>query len=119
MSSAGRYGVGYAVAAGLGAVAALAAPPEIRHEVGYGVLIGLVLQGPLGWWAVRALGSERFTLVWGVGMLIRFAVFGLVALVAVPMMGWALGPVLLTLVAMLAALLAVESLAAAGHSSQG
>ncbi len=117
MTSAGRYGVGYAVAAGLGAVAVAAAPPELRREVGYGVLISLVLQGPLGWWAVSALGTERFLLVWGVGILVRFAVLGVVALVVVPVLGWARGPVLITLVAMLGGLLAVESIAAARHSS--
>lgn len=119
MSSAGRYGVGYAIAAGLGAVVVLGTPPGLRPEVGYGVLIGLVLQGPLGWWAVSALGTERFTLVWGIGMLIRFAAIALVGLAVVPLTGWAGGPVLLTLVATLVALLAVESFAAARHSSQG
>jgi hypothetical protein len=119
MSSAGRYGLGYAITASLGAVAVLGTPPTLRREVGYGVLIGLVLQGPLGWWVVSALGTERFTLVWGIGILIRFAVLGLVAFVAVPLMGWAGGPVLLALVVTLVALLAVESFAAARHSSQG
>lgn len=119
MSGAGRYGVGYAIATGLGAVAVLGAPQEIRREIGYGILIGLVLQGPLGWWAVSALGTERFTLVWGIGILIRFAVLALVAFVAVPLMGWAGGPVVLTLVVTLVALLAVESYAAVRHSSQG
>lgn len=119
MSTAGRYGVGYAIAAGLGAVAILSTPPDLRREVGYGVLIGLVLQGPLGWWTVSTLDTERFTLVWGVGMLIRFAVVGLVGFVVVPLMRWAGGPVLLTLVATLVALLAVESFTAARHSSQG
>src|SRR4051812_36860198 len=98
MSSAGLYGVGYAIAAGFAAVAVLGAPPELRREVGYGVLIGLVLQGPLGWWAVSALGTERFTLVWGIGILIRFAAVALVGFVVVPLLGWAAGPVLLTLV---------------------
>src|SRR5690348_5179478 len=116
MSSVGRYGLGYAVTAGLGAVAVLGTPPALRREVGYGVLIGLVLQGPSGWWVVSALGTERFTLVWGIGMLIRFAVVALVGFVVVPQMGWAGGPVLLTLVATLVALLAVESFAAARHS---
>jgi hypothetical protein len=119
MRTAGRYIVAYVAAAGLGVAAALAVPLELRREVGYGVLIALVLQGPLGWWVVSALGTERFTLVWGIGVLIRFAVLALVALVAVPALGWAPLPVLLALVLMLGALLAAEAIAAIGHSSQG
>jgi uncharacterized membrane protein len=119
VTSAGRYAVGFAVVAGLGVAGVLGSPAELRREVGYGVLIGLVLQGPLGWWAVSALGTERFTLVWGVGILIRFAVLGLVAFFVVPSLHWAAAPVLLSVVAMLGALLAVESVTAARHSSQG
>ncbi|HET7599677.1 MAG TPA: hypothetical protein VFK09_05270 [Gemmatimonadales bacterium] len=118
MTSPARYLAGYAAAATLGAGLALAAPEPARPAVGFGVLAALVLQGPLGWWAVHALGSERFTLVWGLGALVRFAVLALLAFKVVPATGWPAGPVLLPFVGIMGVLFAVEGFTALRHQPQ-
>ena len=42
----------------------------------WGVATGLVLQAPLGWWALRSIGTEQFMVSVGLGMLVRLAVVG-------------------------------------------
>ena len=51
-----------------------ACPPESARRYRVGVGAGLVLQAPLGWWTLKAIGTEQFFLVWGLGMLARFGV---------------------------------------------
>src|SRR5204863_162019 len=43
--------------------------------------MALAVQGPLGWVLVGAIGTERFLLVWAVGIAARLAVVAAVALV--------------------------------------
>ncbi len=117
MTTAPRYLIWFGAAAAVLGGLALASPAEMRREVSFAVLLAIVLQGPLGWWAVNSLGTARFVWVWGFGLLMRFGVVGLVALGVVPAVGWAPGPVLLSLVGALIVLLAVEAIAAAGHDS--
>jgi hypothetical protein len=118
MTALRRYLSGLAAAGVLGFVAARVAPTEIREEIAAGVVIGLLVQAPLGWWTLRSIGTEKFQLVWVGGMLLRLA---LVAVAAVALSGqyrWQAGAFLLTLVATLLILLLVEAATAAQEHSR-
>ena len=91
--------------------------PEHRDEVGYGILLGLVVQAPLGWWTIRSIGTERFQLVWVAGMVIRLLVVGVAALLLAPAFGWDTAATLAGLVATLLVLLLVEVLIAVRQQS--
>ena len=99
---------------GLGAVAlgtlalSLALTPADRRPMWLALVVAFTVQAPLGWWLVRVLGTERFVLVWALGLGARLALVTLWALVVVPALGLALEPALFALVAVLLALLAVE-----------
>jgi hypothetical protein len=99
------------VAAG-GAMLTALVPPDRRTAVVWGVVTGLVLQAPLGWWAVRSIGTERFMAVWGLGMLTRLTLVAVAALVVVPVLREAAGTMLGAMVAVLVALLLVEGVTA-------
>lgn len=88
------------------------APTSIRAQVGWAAGVALVLQAPLGWWAVQSLGTEHFLLVWGLGLLVRLAVVAIAGLAVIPLLGWSLGPTLGALVGVLVALLFVEGITA-------
>jgi hypothetical protein len=90
----------------------LLVPESVRTEVGWGIVSGLGLQAPLGWWTLRSVGTPRFLLVWGFGMLARLAVVALVGLVVLPAMGRAAGPLLGAMAGVLVALLVVEGVTA-------
>jgi hypothetical protein len=108
--------VGFAIAAIVGAVLSFRLSPA-WPEVTAGVLLGLSVQAPLGWWTVRSIGTERFQLVWVAGMLIRLSLVGVTALVLVPAFAWRLPPALGALVVTVLVLLLVEVLTAVqGHS---
>ena len=104
MSLAFRYLLGVAACLGAGAVAAWAAAPAHRAGALWGVFAGVVLQAPLGWITLRAIGTDRFMLVWGVGMLVRLGAVGVAALILVPM--------LVAMVGVLGALLVIEGIVA-------
>jgi hypothetical protein len=104
--------MGLAAVAASGLILALLVGPDLRNEVIFGVLLGLLIQAPLGWWTVRSIGSERFQLVWVVGMMIRLAVVALTGLVLAPEFEWRMVPVLAALVATLLVLLLVEAMTA-------
>ncbi len=112
MSRAGRYVAGVVVVGIAGLVAALAAPPGMRSGIAWGLVAGLLLQAPLGWWALRAIGTERFLLAWGLGMLVRFGVVAVAAFALMPAPERLATPMLTTLVAVLVALLLVEGVVA-------
>ena len=118
MTLAPRYLLGVAAVglAGLGLAAAV--PDDIRAEVGWGAATGLVLQAPLGWWALRSLGTPEFMLSWGLGMLVRFTVVLLAGLTVPPAIGRSAGPMLGTMVAVLLALLLVEGVTAVREHSR-
>jgi hypothetical protein len=107
-----RYVAGVAAVGLAGLVVATLVPAAWRAGVLWGLAVGLLLQAPLGWWTLRAVGTERFFTVWGLGMLTRFGVLlvAAVALTAVP--GPLAAPMLTTMVATLVALLLVEGVAA-------
>lgn len=116
--TAGRwYLVGLAAVA---LVALLLTPligPDYRAAAGYGILIGLVLQAPLGWWTIRSIGTERFQLVWVAGMVIRLMVVAVAALVLAPGFGWDTAATLAGLVTTLLVLLLLEVLIAVREQS--
>jgi hypothetical protein len=115
---AGSYlaGVGAVAAAGLAVMAAV--PAGSRPSVAWGLAVGLVLQAPLGWWTLRAIGTERFVTLWGMGLLVRLSVVAIAAFATIPAMGDAAAPMLVTMVAVLVALLLVEGVVAMREHSR-
>ncbi len=118
MTLAGRYvaGVGAVAVAGLGAMAV--APAESRPGMAWGLIVGLLLQAPLGWWTLRAIGTERFSMVWGLGILLRLAVVAIAAFAVIPALGDEAAPMLVTMVGILVALLLVEGVVAMREHSR-
>jgi hypothetical protein len=114
-----RYlvGVGLVAVGGVGVLLML--PPAIRADAARGAATALALQAPLGWWALRSIGTPRFQLVWAMGMVIRLAGVAAAALVLVPALGWDGVPVLGALVAALVLLLLVEAVTALREHSSG
>jgi hypothetical protein len=107
-----RYLLGVAVIGAAGGGLLPAISQEVRAEVAWGVGTGLVLQTPLGWWALRSIGTDRFLLVWVLGMLVRLVVVGIAGLVLIPALGARAGVMLGSMVAVLVGLLLVEGFAA-------
>lgn len=99
--------VAVTVAAGLLLVA-----PEDRTAMWVGLVAALVVQGPLGWWVISSIGTQRFVVTWGLSLLARLLLIALLAFVVVPGIGLAATPLLITAVAALAALLMVEGVVA-------
>jgi hypothetical protein len=107
-----RYLAALGVVAAAGAMLAALAPAPDRVAVLWGVVVGLVLQTPLGWWAIQSVGTERFMAVWALGMLVRLTVVVLTGLLVQPALGSRAGPMLGAMVGVLVALLAVEGVTA-------
>jgi hypothetical protein len=114
----GRYLAGVAAVAAGGAVLTALVSPADRIAVGWGVVVGLVLQTPLGWWAVRSIGTDRFMAVWGLGMLVRLGVVLQAGLVVLPGLGRRAGLMLGAMVGVLVALLLVEGVTALREHSR-
>ncbi|HET9725336.1 MAG TPA: hypothetical protein VFP28_00375 [Gemmatimonadales bacterium] len=108
MTLGGRYlaAVGVVAAGGL-ALGGLVSADE-RAAVWWGVGVGVVLQTPLGWWAIQSIGTERFMAVWALGMLVRLTAVVLAGLIVQPALGPRTGAMLGGMVGVLVALLAVE-----------
>ena len=113
-----RYLTGVALVAAGGAIVAAAAPAADRAVVGWGIVIGLVLQTPLGWWAIRSIGTDRFMAVWGLGMLVRLTVVAVVGFAVLPVLGRRAGSMLGSMVGVLVALLLVEGVTALREQSR-
>jgi heme A synthase len=113
-----RYLGGVAMVAAGGAVLAALVPAVDRMAVGWGIVVGLVLQTPLGWWAVRSIGTDRFMAVWALGMLVRLTVVVVAGLVVLPVLGRRAGPMLGAMVGVLVALLLVEGVTALREHSR-
>jgi ABC-type proline/glycine betaine transport system permease subunit len=107
-----RYLWGFGLVAACGAGLAAAADPAIRSDIAWGVLLGVLIQAPLGWWTVRSIGTERFQAVWVLGMLTRLVLVAVTGLFLVPVFGWNLIPALGALVGVLLLLLVVEVMTA-------
>jgi heme A synthase len=113
-----RYLAGVALVAAAGAGVTAVVSPQDRMAVGWGVVVGLVLQTPLGWLAVRSIGTERFMTVWTLGVLVRLAAVGVAALIISPALGRGAGAMLGSMVGVLVALLLVEGMTALRESSR-
>jgi heme A synthase len=96
----------------------LSVSPQVRREVAWGVGIALLVQAPLGWWTVKSIGTDRFQLVWVLGMVIRVALVALAGLILVPELRWELVATLGALVGTMLVLLVVEVLAVLGKNSE-
>jgi hypothetical protein len=113
-----RYVTGVGVVGAAGVLAVAVSPAPARTGALWGLAVGLLLQTPLGWWTLRTVGSERFLMVWGLGMLVRF---GVVAVAAVALMSAPerlATPMLVTMVGTLVALLLVEGVVAMREHSR-
>ena len=112
MTLPARYVAGVAAVGAGGLLVAALSPAGSRPGILWGLAVGLLLQSPLGWWTLRAVGTERFLLVWGLGMLVRFAVVAVAAFALMPAPDRLAAPMLATMVAILVALLLVEGVVA-------
>jgi hypothetical protein len=118
MTALRRYLIGLAAVGVLGMVATRLARPSLREEIAAGVVIGLLVQAPLGWWTLRSIGTEKFQLVWVGGMLLRLALVGVAAVALSGQYRWEPGAFLMPLVATLLILLLVEAVTAAQEHSR-
>jgi hypothetical protein len=96
------------VGVGLGIVALVPAARGTPSLVA--LLVGSVVQAPLGWFLVRSVKTPRFLGVWVIGILARFALLAVMALVVFPGLRWPLTPGLLILAGVLVLMLFVEAL---------
>lgn len=118
MTPGGRYLSGLLLVAAVGSGAAFIVSPEIRREVTGGIALGFLVQAPLGWWTVRSVGTQRFQLVWVLGMVFRLAVVAIAGLILVPELRWEMVATLAALVATMLALMLVEVLTLLGKNSE-
>jgi hypothetical protein len=102
----------------VGLLVVAASPAESRPGIVWGLVVGLLLQAPLGWWTLRAIGTERFLTVWLLGILVRLAVVAIAAFAVIPALGDAAAPMLVTMVGILVALLLVEGVVAMREHSR-
>ena len=111
MNAARVYLVGLVLVAvgGFGVVILLSGNLESKLTA---VAVGVLVQGPLGWWLVKSVGTPKFLQVWPLGILARFAVLGVMAMLVFPAFDWPLSPGLLLLGGVLVALLFLEGMAA-------
>lgn len=104
------YPVGLVLVAAAGVALVFLLPGRIDAKL-TAVLVALAVQGPLGWWLIRSVGTPDFLRVWVIGILARFLLLGVMALAVFRMFEWPLSPGLLVHGGMLMALLFVEGLA--------
>lgn len=109
MTPGRRYLVGIAVVAAVAAGLSFVLAPAARSAAWFALGLGLAVQGPLGWWLVRAVGTERLLPVWAGGIAARLAVLGAGAFVAVPKLGFPPEPTLMALAGVLMSFVGVEA----------
>jgi heme A synthase len=117
MTAGRRYLSGLLLVVVIGLVVVFTVSPEIGREVAWGIGIAVLVQAPLGWWTVRSVGTERFQLVWVLGMVIRLAVVAIAGLILVPELRWELVATMAALVTTMLVLLVVEVVAVLGKNS--
>jgi len=113
VSLSGRYAMGLVLVAGGTLALSFVLRGAERAAVRGALAAAVVVQGPLGWWLVRSVGTRRFLLVWALGLATRLTLLAIAGWVIVPALGWAMEPTLLSLAALLFALLLVEGAAVA------
>ena len=118
MTPGRRYVSGLLVVTAIGLVAVLTVSPDIRSEVAWGIGLGLLVQAPLGWWTVRSVGTERFQLVWVLGMVARVVLVAIAGLVLVPELRWEMVATMAALVSTMLLLLVVEVMTVLGKNSE-
>lgn len=118
MSGGTRYLAATALFALLAAGASTLVPASWRPGWWLALGVTLLLQAPLGWRLVTALGTDGFLVIWVAGILLRLVAVAVTGLVVVPMIGWSAAPVLLALVGFLAVSLAIEGVVSAIQSSR-
>jgi hypothetical protein len=118
VTRAGRYVAGVAAVGAGGLVAMAASPAEWRGGIVWGLGTGLLLQAPLGWWTLQAIGTDRFFTVWGLGMLARFGVVAVAAFALMEIQDRLAAPMLVTMVSVLVGLLLVEGVVAMSEYSR-
>jgi hypothetical protein len=104
------------VVAGAALVASRLVPLDWRPPLASATVLAFVVQGPLGWWLVRSIGTPRFFVVWGIGFAARLVLLGVMALVVAPALGWAAPAALVPLALLLVASIGVEVGALVGGS---
>ncbi|HVG45199.1 MAG TPA: hypothetical protein VM890_10730 [Longimicrobium sp.] len=111
-----------AAVAGIAAVvwllASLMVPPESRRAVAIGVGVGAAWQALVLAVTLTALGHNRLA-AFGVGMLARFLLVAVAALVALPALGVPMGPALLSMVTVLFATTLIEPVLFAAGAGTG
>ena len=104
-----RYLLGLAAAAVVGVGVVLLLPGRLQGAIALAIVMGFLIQAPLGLVLVRAFGTERFLAVWGLGMGSRLLAVGLFAFLGMRMGIPALEPLLIGLVSTLFCLVLVEA----------
>ena len=118
MTGARRYLAATTLLATLAAAAGPLVPEAWRTGWWLALGVTLVLQGPMGWWLVASLGTERFLGIWAAGIFLRLLLVGVMGLVVVPALNLPAAPVLLSLVGFLMVSLVIEGVVAALQSSR-
>ena len=118
MSGGSRYLAAMSVVALVAGVAGSAMPGAWRPGWWLALGIMLAVQGPLGWWLMISVGTERFLAAWALGIMVRLLTVAVTALVVVPALGWPLAPALLALAGFLVVSLALEGIVSALQHSR-
>src|SRR2546422_4705498 len=92
-----RYLFGVTAVAAAALLLSLVVPPDARTGLWLATALALIVQGPLGWWLVRALRTERLQLIWAIGIAARVALVPARRLGVAPPPGPALAPFLFPL----------------------
>ncbi len=109
MTAGRRYLVGVSAVAAAALLLSFVLPPDARTGVWLATALALLVQGPLGWWLLRTIGTERLQLVWAVGIAARFALVAACGFLVAPRLGLALAPLLFALVGVLMCCVVVEA----------
>ena len=109
MTAGRRYLLGVTMVAVAALLLGLVVPPDARTGLWLATALALIVQGPLGWSVVRAIGTERLQLIWAIGIAARFALVAGCGLLVAPRLGLALAPLLFPLVGVLMCFLVVEA----------
>ena len=104
-----RYGLGLLCVVVAAILVGVILPGSAQDGWWPALVIALVVQAPLGWWVVRSVGRPSFLWAWGAGLLTRFGLVGVAAFLLVPRLGWPPAATLLSLVTLLLAILALET----------
>lgn len=108
MTAGRRYVVGIATVAAAGVGLSFVLPPATRGAVWFALGLGLAVQGPLGWWVVYTIGTERLVAVWAGGMAARLALLAAGGFVVAPRLALPLEQTLFALVGVLTSFVGVE-----------